>query len=242
MHRGHASREAFHNERLLRTREVRLERRRASCHECGYCDSMPPTGGKLRGFPGLEGEFLGLEQAELREVAEAVLARVKARLSGVATRFIPVAVSARHVHLTRGALEEVYGKGYELSKLRELSQTGQYAAKETLTVVGTRMRTIEGVRVLGPVRDYTQVELARTDGITLGLELPVRDSGKLRGSSPIVLVGPKGALSLEEGAIRAARHIHANDKEASALGLKDGQSVSVRVPGEKGLVFENVIV
>lgn len=129
-----------------------------------------------------------------------------------------------------------------LSKLRDLSQHGQYAAKETVTLVGTRMRTIEGVRVLGPLRNYTQVELARTDGMTLGLELPVRDSGKLSGSSPIVMVGPEGALNLREGAIRAVRHIHANESQASALCLKDGQSVSVRVPGEKGVVFENVIV
>ena len=219
----------------MRTAESTLQRRRASCHECGYCDNVPCASRSLAGLP-------GLQDAELSGIAEAVLARVKARLYGVTTRFIPVAVSARHVHLTREALEEVYGKGHELSKLRDLSQPGQYAAKETLTLVGARMRTIEGVRVLGPLRKYTQVELARTDGIALGLELPVRDSGKLSGSSPIVLVGPKGALNLEEGAIRAARHIHASDTEASSLGLRDGQSVSVRVPGEKGVVFENVIV
>ena len=170
------------------------------------------------------------------------MARVKARLSGATTRFIPVAVSARHVHLTREALAEVYGKAYELNKLRDLSQPGQFAAQETLTLIGTRMRTIEGVRILGPIRKYTQIELARTDGIALGLELPVRDSGKLSGSSPIILVGPKGALSLQEGAIRAVRHIHASSAEASLLGLREGQSVSVRVPGEKGIIFENVIV
>jgi len=184
----------------------------------------------------------GLREAEYRQVAEEVLARVKARLSGGGTRFVPVAVSARHIHLTRESLETVYGRGHELSKLRDLSQPGQYAAEETLTVVGTRMRTIEGVRILGPLRDYTQVELARTDGITLGIDLPVRDSGKLSGSSPIVLVGPAGALALEEGAIRATRHIHASDQDAAAFGVKDGQCVSVRVPGEKGVIFENVLV
>ena len=212
-----------------------MERRRASCHECGYCENMPCASRRLAGLP-------GLQDTELSEVAEAVFARVKAKLSGTATRFVPVAVSARHVHLSREALEQVYGRGYELSRLRDLSQPGQYAARETLTVVGTRMRTIEEVRILGPLREYTQVELARTDGVTLGLDLPVRDSGKLSGSSPIVLVGPRGALCLEEGAIRATRHIHASEKEASVLGLRDGQSVSVRVPGEKALVFENVIV
>ncbi|MCX5801194.1 MAG: phosphate propanoyltransferase [Candidatus Eisenbacteria bacterium] len=212
-----------------------MERRRPSCHECGYCDNIPRATTRLAESP-------GLEEKELRDVAQAVLARVRARLSGVPARLVPVAVSARHVHLTKEALEAVYGTGYELSKLRDLSQHGQYAAKETLTVVGTRMRTIEGVRILGPVRSYTQVELARTDGVTLGLELPVRDSGKLSGSSPIVLVGPRGALSLKEGAIRPTRHMHASENEAAVLNLRDGQTVSVRVAGEKGLVFENVIV
>ena len=221
--------------KLPQSREVRLERRRVACRECGYCDNIPFTSRKL-------GEFNDLQDDNLKGVAEAVLARVKARLSGGGGRFIPVAVSARHVHVTREALDELYGRGYELSKLRDLSQRGQYAAHETLTVVGCTKRAIEEVRILGPVRGYTQVELSRTDGVALGLELPVRDSGKLSGSSPIVLVGPRGAVSLGEGATRATRHIHASEEDASALGLRDGESVSVRVAGEKGLVFENVMV
>ena len=212
-----------------------MERRRRACRECGYCDNIA-CASKLSSRLG------DSEDSNLREMAEAVLAKVRARLSGGTEHLVPVAVSARHVHLTEEALHTLYGRDSELSKLRDLSQHGQFAAGETVTLVGTRMRTIEGVRILGPLRNYTQVELARTDGMTLGLDLPVRDSGKLSGSSPIVLVGPRGALSLEEGAIRALRHIHSNETSASALGLKDGQSVSVRVPGEKAVVFENVVV
>jgi propanediol utilization protein len=171
-----------------------------------------------------------------------VLERVRQRLSVAASRLVPVAISARHVHLTREVLEATYGRGHELTKFRDLSQPGQFSAKETLTIIGARMHSIEGVRILGPVREYTQAELARTDGVALGLELPVRDSGKLAGSAPIVLVGPRGAVSLREGGIRAVRHIHASDADADRLRLKDGQSVAVRVPGEKGVVFENVIV
>lgn len=212
-----------------------MERRRSSCHECGYCDSMPAPFVTTR-------ELSGLEETDLRGIAEVVLERVRERLSGQASRFVPIAVSARHVHLTREALDALYGKGHELTRERDLSQPGEFAAAECLTVIGSRMRSIEGVRILGPLREYTQVELARTDGVSLGLDLPVRESGKLSGSSPVVLVGPKGAVSLSEGAIRPTRHLHVNEEEAALLGLRDGESVSVRVPGRKALLFENVVV
>ena len=163
-------------------------------------------------------------------------------MTGTTSRLVPVAVSARHVHLTRQALEATYGPGYELTRMRDLSQPGEFSANETLTVLGPRMHSIQEVRILGPVRGYTQAELSRTDGVTLGMELPVRDSGKLTGSAPIVLVGPRGAVSLKEGGIRALRHLHAGLEDAEAMGLADGQSVSVRVHGQKGVVFENVLV
>ncbi|UCF79846.1 MAG: phosphate propanoyltransferase [Candidatus Eiseniibacteriota bacterium] len=183
-----------------------------------------------------------LRDADLAELTAAVVQRVRDEISGAASRFVPVAVSARHVHLTREVLDELYGRGYELTRERELSQPGEFAAGECVTLIGSRMRSIEGVRVLGPLRRYAQVELARTDGVSLGLELPVRESGNLSGSSPIVLVGPRGAVSLKEGAIRPARHIHATEKDAALMGLGDGQTVSARVRGKKGVVFENVIV
>ncbi len=212
-----------------------MERRSAACQECGYCPGVGWTGGTA-------GELQGLAQADLSQITTAVLARVRERLSGAASRLVPVAVSARHVHLTRQVLNVTYGPGYELTRLRDLSQPGEFSANETLTVLGPRMHSIQEVRILGPVREYTQAELSRTDGVTLGLELPVRDSGKLAGSAPIVLVGPRGAVSLEEGGIRALRHLHAGPDDAKRLGLADGQSVSVRVRGEKGVVFDNVLV
>ncbi len=212
-----------------------MERRRSSCHECGYCDSMPAP-------VEASGRTLALEEGDLKDIAEAVLERVKERLSVRTSRLVPIAVSARHVHLTREVLDALYGKDYQLTRHRELSQPGEFAAAECLTLLGGRMRSIEGVRILGPLREYTQVELARTDGVSLGLDLPVRDSGDLSGSSPIVLVGPAGAVSLREGAIRPARHLHASQEEASALGLRDGERVSVRIPGRKAVLFENVLV
>ncbi len=192
------------------------------------------------GQPGAE--LQGLEQADLAGITAAVLARVRERLTGAASRLVPVAVSARHVHLTREVLEATYGPGYELTHMRDLSQPGEFAAKETLTVLGPRMHSLQEVRILGPVRKYTQAELSRTDGVTLGMELPVRDSGRLAGSAPIVLVGPRGAASLNEGGIRALRHLHAGPDNAGRMGLADGQNVSVRVHGPKGVVFENVLV
>ncbi|MBN1503525.1 MAG: phosphate propanoyltransferase [Candidatus Eisenbacteria bacterium] len=163
-------------------------------------------------------------------------------MKGVASRLVPVAVSARHVHLTRGVLDATYGAGCELTRFRDLSQPGEFSAKETLTVVGPRMHSIQDVRIIGPIREYTQAELSRTDGVALGMELPVRDSGKLEGSAPIVLVGPRGAISLKEGGIRALRHVHAAPEDAERLGVEDGQTVSVRVYGQKGVVFENVLM
>ncbi|MGI6082917.1 MAG: phosphate propanoyltransferase [Limnochordia bacterium] len=155
---------------------------------------------------------------------------------------IPVGISVRHVHLSQEDLEHLYGPGHQLTKLRDLRQPGEFAAKEVVALVGPRMRTIENVRILGPCRDQTQVELARTDAIVLGLNPPVRQSGNLAGSSPITLIGPKGALSLPEGCIVANRHIHMNPQDAGRLGVKDNDIVSVEVTGDKGLVFHNVQV
>jgi putative phosphotransacetylase len=111
-----------------------------------------------------------------------------------------------------------------------------------VTLVGPRLRTIEGVRILGPARDFTQVELSRTDGIALGLDLPMRKSGDLASAAPITVVGPHGSLTLSRGAIRSNRHIHMGPADAAKFGVKDNDVVRVRVPGEEGVVFENVQV
>ena len=160
--------------------------------------------------------------------------------AAIAQKKIPVGVSARHAHVSKAHLDILYGEGHQLTTLAPLYQPGAFAAKETLTVVGRRMRSIEGVRILGPARDYTQVELARTDAIRLGLDPPIRDSGDLVGSEPISLIGPAGSIYLNEGAICATRHIHMTPQIASSLGVKESDLLKVRIPGDRALTLENI--
>ncbi|MGQ9623613.1 MAG: phosphate propanoyltransferase [Candidatus Caldatribacteriaceae bacterium] len=155
---------------------------------------------------------------------------------------VPVEVSNRHCHLTRETFELLYGKGKELTPIRELSQRGEFACQETVVIVGPNMRSIEGVRILGPWRKFDQVELSFTDGFYLGIDLPVRLSGDVAGSAPITLVGPKGSVTLKEGAIRALRHLHASPEEAQRFGLKDGEKIDIEISGPNGVIFRNVIV
>ncbi|MCR5486164.1 MAG: phosphate propanoyltransferase [Lachnospiraceae bacterium] len=152
---------------------------------------------------------------------------------------VPVGVSARHIHLTKEHVEVLFGPGYELTKKKDL-MGGQFAAAEQCTIVGLKLRAIENVRILGPVRKASQVEISATDARTLGVNAPLRESGDIKGSAPISLVGPKGVLYLNEGCIVAARHIHMNPKEAQAAGLKDGDYVSVRMGNERGAVLDHV--
>lgn len=156
-------------------------------------------------------------------------------------RGIPVGVSARHLHLSRDDVDKLFGKGYALTPIKEL-MGGQYAAKETVTIVGTKLRPIENVRVLGPIRSATQVEVAKTDAIRLGLNPPVRPSGDLASSAPITIVGPKGAVTKEEGCIIAMRHIHMSPKDAINYGVRDKQIVKVQVASERGGILTNVLV
>lgn len=140
---------------------------------------------------------------------------------------IPVGISNRHIHLTRQDLETLFGTGYELTPMKDLSQPGQYACKETLTIVGPSMRPIEGVRVLGPLRKSSQVEISVTDSFILKVKPPVRESGSLAGSAPITIIGPKGIVSLKEGCIIANRHIHMSPSDAARFGVKDGDYINV---------------
>lgn len=153
---------------------------------------------------------------------------------------IPVGVSARHAHVTQEHLEILYGAGHQLTIYAPLYQPEAFAANETLTIVGKRMRAIEAVRILGPVRDYSQVEVAQTEAIRLGLNPPIRDSGDLAGAEPITLVGPAGSIYLEEGAICAARHIHMTSGDAAALNIREDDLLKVHFRGERALTFENV--
>ncbi|NMB46768.1 MAG: phosphate propanoyltransferase [Firmicutes bacterium] len=179
----------------------------------------------------------------IEEITRRVLAAVQEGASiSQDPRIIPVGISVRHVHISAADLEVLYGPGHQLTPLRDLYQEGEFAAKERVALVGPKMRALEGVRILGPMRQRTQVEVSRTDAVYLGLNPPVRPSGNLEGSSPITLVGPKGTLTLPEGAIVANRHIHMNLADAQRFGVSDNDLVQVEVLGEKGLIFNNVQV
>jgi putative phosphotransacetylase len=158
-----------------------------------------------------------------------------------AERKIVTGVSVRHIHLCREHLDILFGKGYILNVLRELYNPG-YACKETVTVVGPRLTAIQNIRILGPLRSKTQVELSKTDCIVLGIDAPVRASGNLESTSSCVLIGPKGAVNLEEGVIRANRHLHMSTDDAEHFGIKDNDLVDIRAGGPKGLTFNNVQV
>lgn len=152
---------------------------------------------------------------------------------------VPVGVSARHVHLTQEHVEILFGEGYHLTKKKEL-MGGQFASNEQVTLVGLKLRAIENVRILGPTRKNSQVEISATDARSLGISAPIRESGKVAGSAPIALVGPKGVLYLQEGCIVAQRHIHMSPADAAASGCKDGDYVSVKVENERGTTFNQV--
>jgi acetate kinase len=155
---------------------------------------------------------------------------------------IPVAISARHVHLTQETLDQLFGKGYELKVKKWLSQPNQFAAEETVTVVGPKNR-IERVRILGPLRSKDQIEISRTDEFFLGLDAPVRESGKVSNTPGCKLIGPAGSLDLQEGVICAWRHIHMTPKDAVIFGVQDQDIVEVSVGGaERSLTFGNVLI
>jgi putative phosphotransacetylase len=154
---------------------------------------------------------------------------------------VPVGVSARHAHLSRADTETLFGKGHILTKKAEL-MGGQFAAVEQVTIVGLKLRAIENVRVLGPERGQTQVEISATDALRLGVQAPLRDSGDLQGSAALAVIGPAGAVYLNEGCIIAARHIHMSPKDALEAGVRDGQLVEARIENERGLTLDNVKV
>ncbi|OGZ27685.1 MAG: propanediol utilization protein [Candidatus Nealsonbacteria bacterium RIFOXYB1_FULL_40_15] len=153
---------------------------------------------------------------------------------------IPVEVSARHVHLSRKDLEKLFGKDYKLRKLKDLTLPGEFSAKE-----GIKIKTKRGelsLRVVGPERKETQVELSITDAFCLGIDPVVRVSGSIESTPGAFLIGPNGKIRINNGVIVAQRHIHCNKKEAEKLKLKNNQTVSVEIPGKRGLVFKQVKV
>lgn len=175
-------------------------------------------------------------------ITETIYKEIKPKEKALNLFSIPVEISNHHVHLTRGSLDILYGKDYELTKLRDLSQPGEFASNEQVSIIGANMRVIEKVRILGPIREYTQAELSITDGYSLGLDLPTRISGNIKDSPPIIFIGPKGVLTLSEGAIRAARHIHMTPKDTEYYQVKNGDRVKVEVSGEHGVIYKDVVI
>jgi len=160
-------------------------------------------------------------------------------------RKIPIEISARHVHLSQKDLEALFGKGYQLKELRKLSQIGEFAAKERIDIqngLEPNARKISNVRILGPVRKQTQVEISRTDAIFFKVKPVVRESGNLKGTPGIILIGPQGKIKIKEGVINAWRHIHCSLKESQELGLKNKVLVSIKTMGIRSITFHKVMV
>ena len=180
-----------------------------------------------------------MEQQTVEMIAQLVLQTINQMGKESGGYQVPVGVSARHIHLTQEHVEVLFGEGYKLTKKKEL-MGGQYACNETVTVVGLKLRAIENVRVLGPVRKASQLEISATDAMKLGVAAPIRESGNVAGSAPVAVVGPKGVIYLQEGCNIVMRHMHMSPADAAAAGVRDGDIVSVKADNERGTVFNQV--
>src|SRR5437879_6579699 len=192
--------------------------------------------------------MLNISQSPHRAVVEhlvrqAVYERLRKPLPAPATAPNPlvVNVSARHCHLTAEAVETLFGKGHQLGVHKWLYQDGQFAASETLTLIGPRSRVISNLRILGPCRNINQVELAYTDGIALGFDLPLRLSGDIKGTLGCMLMGPAGFFEMPEGVIRASRHVHMSPEDANFYGVKAGDAMRLGIGGACGITLERML-
>ena len=176
-------------------------------------------------------------------VRQAVYQRLGLPLPRAATGPNPlvVNVSARHCHLTPEAVEVLFGKGAQLGVQKWLYQEGQFAAKETVTLIGPRSRVISNLRILGPCRSLNQVELAYTDAIALGFEIPLRASGNIQGTPGCMLMGPAGFFEMKEGVIRALRHVHMHPTDAEFYGVKPGDNLKLKIGGDCGIVLDRML-
>jgi putative phosphotransacetylase len=184
-----------------------------------------------------------MNRADIERIVREVVAGHLPKLSRPAAPTLVVDASARHCHLSREDLDALFGPGYELTVYRDLYQPGNFAAKETVTIIGPRSRLISNLRILGPLRKQSQVELAFTDAISLGFDnIPVRLSGNLAGTPGAWIMGPRGMVELKEGVIRAAIHVHMNPAEADYYRVKQGDLMQLRVGGDAATQFQRVHV
>ncbi|CAG9608749.1 phosphate propanoyltransferase [Pseudoneobacillus rhizosphaerae] len=180
-----------------------------------------------------------MDQKELVQLIREVT--IRALANNQTTLEVPIAVSNRHIHLSKEHVERLFGRNYQLNKWKDLSQPGQFASKETVTLIGPKGK-LEKVRVLGPARGDTQIEISLFDGYTLGITPPIRDSGDIDGTPSVNIQGPRGQLKVDQGLICAARHIHMNPDDATRFQVTNGQRVQVKVTGQRGVIFENVLI
>jgi propanediol utilization protein len=186
-----------------------------------------------------------IDSAQIEAIVRATVSRIFSghAMPDPAKPNLVVSISARHVHLTDEHVEKLFGKGKTLTPEKDLYQDGFYAAAEQVMIVGPRRRMLPNVRVLGPTRKASQVELAYTDAISLGIDAPVRHSGDIKGTPGCVLIGPAGAVELTEGVIRAARHVHMGPKDCAHFGVKNGDMMSLVVKSPAcSVIFEDLLV
>jgi len=187
---------------------------------------------------------MAISEKLIESVVSEVVEQIKSKAGTDGYRFsVPIGISNRHIHLSLKDMEILFGKGYELKKIKDLKQTGEFACEEKVTIVNIingNEKSIEAVRILGPLREATQVEISMNDARKLKLNPPVRNSGELDGSEPVRLVGPNGYIDLKQGCIIASRHIHLSPIDAQKTGLKSGQIVDVAIRGEKPGIIGNV--
>ena len=194
----------------------------------------------------LTNNLMGLDRNRIEQlVREAVVTQLggtpaKATAPGQPNPLL-VNVSARHAHVTQEDLERLFGKGHKLKVFKTLYQDGFFAAEETVTIIGPRHRMITNLRILGPCRDHSQVELAFTDAVQLGLDIPVRKSGDINDSPGCYLLGPAGMIHLPKGVIRHERHVHMSPADASYYQVKDGDRLNLRVTSDCAVVFEKLL-
>jgi putative phosphotransacetylase len=203
------------------------------CQECGACAARSAAGSRDPDDR--------LVDLIVEEVLQS-LAGTPASASSIPLPTIPLGVSNRHMHIREETLRTLFGADAKLDVYRDLYQPGEFASNQTVTIVGPRMRAIQNVRILGPLRKYDQVELSLTDSIGIGISPPIRNSGDLKGASPLTVVGPAGSAYIEECAIIANRHAHMPPATAKTFGIAEGDFIRVRIHGEKSTVFENVLV
>jgi putative phosphotransacetylase len=216
---------------------VNLKGLASYCQDCGACAAKRGSCGRTDPDEVLIDRIV---DEVLKSMEEGAAGASDIPASGIPR--IPLGVSNRHMHIRKDTFAAIFGPDAKLDVYRELFQPGEFASNQVVTIVGPKMRAVQNVRILGPFRDYDQVELSLTDAIGIGISPPVRNSGDLKDASPLTIAGPAGSVFVPRCAIVANRHAHMPSADARVFGVREGDFIKVRLGGEKGTVFENVLV